>query len=230
MVAPHANLIYSGSVAACAYRLLPGRAYDVIVLVGPSHYVPFEGISLWPSGRFQTPLGDIPVDEHTASAVAAECRLVHERPDAHEREHSLEMQLPFLAVVARDTPMVPLVMGEQSRKTAVALGDALARTLAGRRALLVASSDLSHFFNRATAAALDRQVVGDVESLDADGLMTRLERRRDHACGGGPMVSVLRAATALGATTGRVVGYGDSGDVSGDLTSVVGYMAAAAWR
>jgi MEMO1 family protein len=230
LIAPHAGLMYSGPVAAHAYRLLQTRVYDVIVLVGPSHYVPFEGVSIWRSGSFGTPLGRMQIDEGTASAIATGCAFVDELPAAHEREHSLEMQLPFLAVLAPNVPIVPLVMGRQTRDTAFGLADCLSQVLQDRRALLVASSDLSHFFDRQTAASLDAQVVEHVEGLDADGLMARLERRPDHACGGGPMVSVIRAASSIGATSGRVLHYADSGDVSGDTESVVGYLAAALWK
>ena len=230
LVAPHAGLMYSGPVAAHAYRLLRQRTFDAIVLVGPSHYVAFDGVSVWPTGAFATPLGNLPIDERLATAIAAACSDVVERSDAHAREHSLEMQLPFLAYLAPGVPIVPLVMGHQTRATADALGDALAQTLRGRRALLVASSDLSHFFDARTAAALDRDVIGDIDRLDTEGLMSRLERRPEHACGGGPIVSVLRAAHTLGASASRVVRYADSGDISGDKQSVVGYLAAAVWQ
>jgi AmmeMemoRadiSam system protein B len=230
LVAPHAGLMYSGPVAAHAYRLLRHRTFDAAVLVGPSHYVAFEGVSLWPVGAFATPLGSVPIDERLASDIAAACPAVVERADAHAREHSLEMQLPFLGYLAPGVPIVPLVMGHQTRETATALGDGLARALHNRQALLIASSDLSHYFDRTTAATLDRQVAGDVDRLDADGLMARLERRPEHACGGGPIVSVLRAARALGATASRVVHYADSGDISGDKSAVVGYLAAAVWQ
>ena len=230
VIAPHAGLDVFGPVAAHAYRLLRRRAFDAIVLVGPSHYVAFDGVSVWPAGAFATPLGDLPIDERLAADLAAACPAVVERSDAHAREHSLEMQLPFLAHLAPGVPIVPLVMGHQTRDTATALGDALARTIRDRRVLLVASSDLSHFFDAPTAAALDRDVISDVDRLDADGLMARLERRPEHACGGGPIVSVLRAARTLGATASRVVRYADSGDVSGDKRSVVGYLAAAMWQ
>jgi AmmeMemoRadiSam system protein B len=144
------------------------------------------------------------------------------------------MQMPFVARLLPGIPVVPLVMGHQTRRTSEALGDALARTLAGgsaaaRAALLVASSDLSHFNDARTAAAMDGVVAGCVDAFNPDALMDALEREPTHACGGGPMVAVLRAARGLGATRARVLRYADSGDVSGDKTSVVGYMAAAAW-
>ena len=238
LVAPHAGLIYSGPVAAHAYRLLRDRAFDLIVLVGPSHYVGFEGVSVWPAGEFETPFGALTVDSAAAQALMQRCPAVKELPAAHQREHSLEMQLPFLARIAPAASILPLVMGHQTRATAFALADALVDVLAARpapsgvegRALLVASSDLSHFHEAKTAARLDAMVVSDVDRMDADGLMTRLEGRPDHACGGGPIVTVLRAARALGATNSRVLRYADSGDVSGDKSSVVGYLAAALWR
>jgi len=230
LIAPHAGLMYSGPVAACGYRLLRERRYDAIVLVGPSHYVALDGVSIWPAGDFETPLGLLHVDADLAADLARASSVVADRPDAHAREHSLEMQLPFLALLAGDTPIVPLVMGHQTRETAFALGDAIGSALADRRVLLIASSDLSHFFDAGTAASLDARVIEDVERLDPDALMTRLERRPEHACGGGPIVSVMRAAKALGARESRVLCYADSGDVSGDKRSVVGYLAAAAWR
>ncbi len=230
LIAPHAGLVYSGPVAAHAYRLLRTRAFDVIVLVGPSHHVPFEGVSVWPRGAFETPIGELRIAEDLASALMRASPHIEAFPAAHAREHSLEMQLPFLATVAADTPILPLVMGHQSRATAFGLADALVATLSGCRALLVASSDLSHFFDVTTAARLDAVVVEEVDSFSPDGLMSQLEKRPDHACGGGPIVTVMRAARGLGATTSRVLHYADSSAVSGDKTSVVGYLAAAMWR
>lgn len=230
LIAPHAGLMYSGAVAAHGYRLLTTRHYDSILLVGPSHYVGFEGASIWPAGAFETPLGNLTIDDALARDVRAACPVVADYPVAHEREHSLEMQLPFLASLAPTTRIVPIVMGFQTRETAVALGDGLAKAAADRRVLIIASSDLSHFYNANTAAQLDNRVIQRVDALDDVGLMALLEERADHACGGGPMVSVLRAARLLGATRSRVLRYADSGDVSGDKSSVVGYLAAAVWR
>jgi AmmeMemoRadiSam system protein B len=230
VVAPHAGLVYSGPVAAYSYRPLRTRRYDAIVLVGPSHYVGFDGVSVWSDGAFETPLGNIPIDATLASAIRRSCPLAEDAPAAHQREHSLEMQLPFLSTLSPRASIVPIVMGFQTRDTAFALGDAIAHAVRDRRVLLVASSDLSHFYDAGTAASLDQRVMQRVDALDDEGLMALLETRSDHACGGGPMVSVLRAARLLGATKASVLRYGDSGDISGDKSSVVGYMAAAVWR
>jgi predicted class III extradiol MEMO1 family dioxygenase len=248
IVAPHAGLKYSGPVAAFAYKAVSERPYRAAVLVGPSHFVGFSGVSIWPRGAWQTPFGPVPVDEALAGRIAeASGEIVEQRP-AHGREHSLEMQLPFLAHLLPGVPIVPMVMGFQSRETAFGLGDALARVLGEgelrldeplrkdeRRGgpsgppLLIASSDLSHYEDARTAQQMDAVVLDHVARLDAEGLMQALEREPHHACGGGPMVAVLHAARRLGATTARVLRYGDSGDVSGDKSSVVGYMAAAVW-
>jgi hypothetical protein len=227
LVAPHAGLMYSGPVAAWAYRAVSGGDYDVVVLVGPSHRVAFAGVALYPRGAFDTPLGPIPVADDVAADIMRATPVVHEDADVHGPEHSLEMQLPFLRRVLPATPIVPLLMGDQSKRTILALGDGLATALSGRRALLVASSDLSHYLDARVAAVVDREVLDRVERFDAEGLMAELGARPDHACGGGPIVAVMRAARELGARAGRVLRYADSGDVSGDKSAVVGYMAAA---
>lgn len=230
VIAPHAGLIYSGPVAAHAYALLRQRSFDVAVIVGPSHFVPFHGVAMYPSGGFATPIGVAAVDEACADAIAAASPVVHADTAVHGREHSLEMQLPFVQRLAPDLPIVPLLIGRQTAETARALGDALGSTLRGRRALLVASSDLSHYENADTAHRLDAVIIDCVSRMDVDGLQHVLDIRPEHACGGGAMVAVLRAATLLGATAARILRYGDSGDVSGDKSSVVGYLAAALGR
>jgi AmmeMemoRadiSam system protein B len=232
IVVPHAGLMYSGPVAAYAYATIRSGGYGAVVLVGPSHFVGFEGVSIWPRGAWSTPFGAVPVAEALAAALAAACGEIVEHPAAHAREHSIEMQLPFLARLLPGVSIVPLVMGHQERRTALALGDALARVVASRTGepvLLVASSDLSHYEEAPVALRLDAVVLRRVEALDAEGLLDALEREPRHACGGGPMASVLRAASRLGCTEARVLRYADSGDVSGDKSSVVGYMAAAIW-
>jgi AmmeMemoRadiSam system protein B len=227
IIAPHAGLMYSGPVAAYSYKLLAGLDVEVAILVGPSHYVGFDGVAIYPRGAFDTPFGLVPVHTDCASALALASPLVREHPMAHTREHSLELQLPFLKRVLPNVEIVPLVMGHQRRETVYELGAAIAHVARGRRSVLVASTDLSHYQNAATAAKLDHRVMQQVLRFDPDGLMSVLETFPEHACGGGPTVSVMLAAKALGARDARVLKYGDSGDVSGDKDAVVGYLAAA---
>jgi MEMO1 family protein len=227
LIAPHAGLMYSGPVAAYAYQQLLDRSVGLVVLVGPSHFLRFEGVSIYRSGGFETPLGVAEIDEECASAIMAAAPIVHERAAAHTREHSLEMQLPFLKRVAPEARIVPLVVGRQTAETALELGEALGTVLSGRDALLVASTDLSHYHDAATAARLDRVVIGHVSRFDAGGLQRALDAEPEHACGGGPTVAVMRAARYLGARDAVILRYADSGDVSGDKSTVVGYLAAA---
>jgi AmmeMemoRadiSam system protein B len=184
-------------------------------------------VSIYLSGGFETPFGVAPIDADCARTIAASTPVVIEHRAAHVREHSLEMQLPFLAHLAPGLPIVPLVMGYQTREVAYALGDALATALRGRHALLVASTDLSHYHDAETASALDGVVIDCVSRFDADGLQRALDAQPDHACGGGPTVAVMRAAQLAGARDAVVLNYADSGDVSGDKSAVVGYLAAA---
>lgn len=229
LVAPHAGLMYSGPVAAHAYRLLAGREFDVAILVGPSHFVGFDGVAAFPGGGFETPFGVAEIDEDLNRAIATS-PVVRPAAAPHQREHSLEMQLPFVQRLAPRMKIVPLLMGYQTRATAEALGDALGRALRGHRALLVASTDLSHYHDAETAAEMDRVVIDCVARLDPEALQGALTEQPEHACGGGPTVAVLRAAAALGAADARILDYADSGDVSGDKSSVVGYLAAAIGR
>jgi len=230
LIAPHAGLTYSGPVAAHAYRLLRRRVFDVAVLVGPSHFVGFEGVAVYCSGAFETPMGLVPIEENAAAALMRSTVVVHEHDAAHTPEHSLEMQLPFLQRFSPELPILPLVMGRQTDATVRALANGLAATLSGRRALLIASSDLSHYHPAGVAERLDQRVLDLVTAFDPDGLQAALDANPEHACGGGPVVAVMRAARELGATEARTLQYADSGDVSGDKSSVVGYMAGAIGR
>jgi AmmeMemoRadiSam system protein B len=232
VIAPHAGMMFSGPVGAYAYQATAGHTFDVAVLVGPSHYLAFEGAALWPDGGFDSPLGIARVDEE-AARLLAQCAVVKPMPVAHRREHSLEMQLPFLRRLHPDLSIVPVLIGLQHRATIDALADALVQTFSGRRVLLVASTDLSHYFDATTAATLDARVKERVAAFDPDGLIDLFEEYPEHergryvACGGGAAIAVMKAARGLGATHGRVLKYAHSGEVSGDYSAVVGYLAAA---
>jgi len=228
LIAPHAGFRYSGPVAAHSYARLRGRHDLTVVLVGPSHRMHFEGVSVWGRGVFATPLGEIPIDADLADVLIAVGENVRDDRRPHLEEHSLEMQLPFLQHVVPGLRVVPLLMGSQSRQEVESLDRALARTSRERDVVLVASSDLSHYHPAAVANELDARVVGDVGRLDPEALMDRLEGFHGHACGGGPMVVVMKAARGRGADRATVLRYADSGDAGEhDKSRVVGYLAAA---
>jgi len=230
LISPHAGYMYSGQVAAYAYKLLKGKGYDVVVIVAPSHRAYFRGASVYPRGGYRTPLGIVPVAERLTGRLREVCPLVDYVPQAHAQEHSLEIQLPFLQVVLGEFELVPLVMGEHDFYTCEELAKAIVEVVKGERALLVASTDLSHFHPYPQAVALDKVVLEHVEAFDPEGLSRDLKSGRCEACGGGPMVAVMLAAKALGASRAKVLKYANSGDVTGDCSSVVGYMAAAIYR
>ena len=203
---------YSGPVAAYGYSLLRGRQGVTAVLVGPSHRARFDGVSASRRGRVRDAAGAVPVDEDWPGALAEATRA--SRPSRGPREeHSLEMQLPFLQHLVPGLRVVPVLMGRQSREEVEVLARALAQVLAKRDALLVASSDLSHYHPAPVARELDAEVTGYVARFDPEGLMDRLETSRGHACGGGPIVAVMKAARALGADRSSVLRYATSGDV-----------------
>jgi len=234
VIAPHAGLMYSGPVGAHAYKAATALGpYDAAILVGPSHHIAFDGVALYPSGAFDTPLGPVAIDQELADEIAGSSPIVRLFPDAHRREHSLEMQLPFLRRLMPDVPIVPMLMGFQTRETIQALAAVLASVGGGRRTLLVASTDLSHFFDAVKARDLDLRVEACVAEADPQRLLEIFEqypeedRGRFVACGGGPAIAVMLAARARGARHGRVLKYGHSGEISGDNSQVVGYLAAA---
>jgi AmmeMemoRadiSam system protein B len=234
IVAPHAGLMFSGPVGAYAYKAAAANGpYDAAILVGPSHFVAFDGVGSYPAGAFDCPLGRVRIDETVARELSAAAPIVRALPDAHRREHSLEMQLPFLRRLMPDLPIVPLLMGYQTRDTIEALAAGLANACAGRDVLLIASTDLSHYFAAPQARELDAQVEACVAAADPDRLLDiferypEAERGRYVACGGGPAIAVMMAARARGARHGRVLKYMHSGEISGDNSGVVGYLAGA---
>ena len=234
IIAPHAGLMFSGPVGAYAYKAAAAAGpFDAIILAGPSHFVAFDGIALYPSGAFESPLGPAIIDETLAREIAESSPVVHVMPDAHRREHSLEMQLPFIRRLMPDVPIVPMLMGLQTRDTIEAFAAVLATAGEGRRVLLVASTDLSHYFDAQRARALDARVQSCVAQNDPVQLLEifeqypEAERGRYVACGGGPAIAVMTAARIRGARDGRVLKYMHSGDISGDNSGVVGYLAGA---
>jgi AmmeMemoRadiSam system protein B len=225
LVAPHAGYTYSGGVAAHAYRLVAGRQYDVVVIVGPNHrildpapYLVADYSAYW------TPLGQVPLAIDLLADL--DDRLGFNRVRRDE-EHSLEIQLPFLQVALDGAfRLVPVMLGDRSAEACYALGEALADVLQGRNALLVASTDLSHFYSGETAARLDGAVTARIADFDPQGLLEVLATGKGEACGGAPTVATMLAARALGADRARLLKYATSGDATGDYVQVVGYAAA----
>lgn len=233
LVSPHAGYMYSGPTAAYSYKNVAGMSAGTVVLVGPSHHAYFNGVAAYAAGVWETPLGEVQVDGELARAVIGQDPdYVKDQPSAHAQEHSLEIQLPFLQRALKPGfRIVPLMMFDHSLPACRRLATALAKAIGGRRdVLLVASTDLSHFHSDDKARKLDRTVADRVSRFDPEGLAADLESGKCEACGGGPVVAVMMAARELGADTAVVYRYQTSGDVSGDRSQVVGYLAAGIYE
>jgi AmmeMemoRadiSam system protein B/AmmeMemoRadiSam system protein A len=231
LVSPHAGYTYSGHVAAQAYKLVEGMSFDSVIVVGPSHRYPFRGASLWAQGGFRTPLGVVPVDAELSKKMMDKWKEIRFIPQAHHQENSLELQIPFLQTVLKSFKLVPIAMEpDWSWETCQSLASAIAETVKGKKVLLVASTDLSHFHTYETAVELDRIVLNHIERFDVEGLNRDLMSNRAEACGGGPVVTIMLAAKALGANKSQVLKYLNSGDVTGDRSRVVGYAAGVFYK
>ncbi|MCZ7540698.1 MAG: AmmeMemoRadiSam system protein B [Anaerolineae bacterium] len=227
VLTPHAGHRYSGPVAGHAFKLVQGLATEVVALVGPSHYPYDAPIVTTAHEAYETPLGQVPVDRAALAVLGEVIPIKAVRTDP---EHSLEIELPFLQRALGEFRMIPLALVEQSYEMAQALGQALADTLAGTRALLVASSDLSHFYPQDIARRLDGTVLDAVARYDPADVIQAEVSGSGFACGRGAIATIMIAARALGADTAQIVGYATSGDVTRDYAQVVGYGAAVFYR
>jgi AmmeMemoRadiSam system protein B len=230
LISPHAGYQYSGQTAAHGFKLLKKKSFNTVVLVSPSHREYFSGISVYDGVAYKTPLGNLQIDKALRDELINNDPIIEQSARGHRQEHAIEVQLPFLQTVLPETKILPIVMGDQRREFCFHLGDRLATVLKNKKALMVASTDLSHFHPYDTAIKLDKIIIDDIESFDIEKLMTDIENESAEACGGGPTVAVLVAAHKLGANSAKILHYCNSGDVTGDHSSVVGYLSAAISR
>lgn len=232
IVSPHAGYIYSGPVAAFGYKALMGKTYDTVIIIAPSHTAYFEGVSMLEAGGYRTPLGVVDIDEETAADILRADGIINTDMKPHVREHSLEVQLPFLQVVLNTFSLVPLIMGIQDLSTCERLAGCIWSAIqrSGKRCLVVASSDLSHYYPYAEAVKLDSVVVKNLEAFDVAGLAGDCGKNRCEACGFGPVIATMMVSKKMGATGSKVLKYANSGDTSGDKSGVVGYVSGAFFK
>jgi MEMO1 family protein len=219
---PHAGYVYSGHVAGAVFSriALPAR----IIVLGVRHFPRGESLAIFPGGAWRTPLGDVEVDETLSAVLKKECPLLREDEVAHEREHSLEVQLPFLQVLAPGFSYVPIAIGTVRFEELVAVGEGVARVLAANpRVLLLTTSDLNHYENDAVTRRKDKKAIDRILALDPGGLYDVCRDEKISMCGLGPAVAMLTALRTIGATRAELVRYATSADISGDTSSVVGY-------
>ena len=229
LICPHAGYMYSGSVAAHAYaRLATDGKPDTVIIFGPNHTVYGSGVAIMNEGVWRTPLGDSVVDTETAKRIVKESKILDVEETAHKFEHSIEVQIPFLQYLYGSAfDFVPVCFLIQDISTAKDVGQATAKAVNGKNAVIIASSDMTHYEPQERAEKKDREVLQAVEAMDEARFSRTVESHRVTACGPGPIMALMTAAKALGAKEARLLCYKTSGDVIGDYSSVVGYAAVS---
>jgi len=237
LLAPHAGYIFSGQIMADAFAQARGHAYDLVVLLGVNHTTPgFDGVSIYAAGGFRTPLGTAAIDSEAARRLTELFPGAVADKGVHREEHSIEVLVPFVQVLFPGTPVLPVIVGPADDGTCERFGEALAQSLAGRKCLIVASSDLSHYPKYDDALRVDPDTLQAAASLDIRRFQQAVRSRKSSetaglstfACGAQPVIAAMAAAKHLGAGRGAVVSYANSGDaLVGDRDRVVGYGAVA---
>jgi AmmeMemoRadiSam system protein B len=231
VIAPHAGHRYSGPVAGHAFAALRGRTVDLVAVISPMHHPYFQPLITTTHQAYTTPLGPVPVDRDalTDLDVILKSELNFGlSPVPHDPEHSLEIELPFLQrALSGEWKLLPVMVRAQDPFVSEGLGKALAKVLQGKNSILVASTDLSHFYDQQTALSLDRVMLHEIESFSPEGIFEAERTGKGFACGHAAVAAVLWAARELGADRVKILNHATSGDVTGDFTGVVGYGAAA---
>jgi AmmeMemoRadiSam system protein B len=229
LICPHAGYMFSGPVAAHAYyRLaLDGRP-DVVVAFGPNHTGYGSALAIMNEGSWRTPLGDVEVDAETASKIVREAQIIDVDESAHHSEHSIEVQLPFLQYLyGSHFKIVPICFLMQDLASAKEIGEATAKALASKNAVIIASSDMSHYESQERATRNDLLALKAVEAMDEAKFYSTVEAHSITACGYGPIVALIKAAKTMRAKEARLLCYRTSGDVIGDYSRVVGYASVS---
>lgn len=225
IVSPHAGYVYSGRTAAYVYKLLENKNYDSVIVISPSHSEYFPGISIYDGDAYETPLGIVEIDQEISSKLVENSKLIFRGIQGHRSEHALEVQIPFLQSVLKNFKIVPIVMGDQSKMFVDHLAKKIAEVV-NDKILVVASSDMSHFYNSEDANRLDSVVEKRINDFDFEQLQKDLDDRKCEACGGGPITALMKAAALRNINKSVVINRSDSGDVTGDKSEVVGYLSA----
>jgi len=221
--------MYSGPVAAHSYyNLATDGKPDVVVIFGPNHRGQGSGLAVMKEGVWRTPLGDVQIDKETANLILCMSKIIDMDELAHTYEHSIEVQLPFLQYLYGSAfKFVPISFLMQDLESSCEVGQAVAEALDGKNALIIASTDMTHYEPHETAAKKDKKALSALEKLDEEEFYSIVESNHITACGYGPVVALITAAKLLGATKGQILCYKTSGDVTGDYSTVVGYASVA---
>jgi len=223
LVSPHAGYIYSGPVAGRVISRIKFK--DTFVIIGPNHTGRGEPLSIMTEGIWKTPLGEVEIDSELAKQILTASSHLAEDYRAHQYEHSIEVQIPFLQYFKSDIKLVPIVLAHTSGAIYKEIGREIARAIKdlNKEAVIIASSDMTHYEPQETAQRKDNQAIEAMLDLNEDELLRRVDKLNISMCGYAPVVSLISAAKQLGATGAELVRYQTSGDTTGDYSSVVGY-------
>jgi len=229
MICPHAGYVYSGPVAASAfYELALDGKPDTVVLMGPNHTGYGSALSLMNEGVWRTPLGDVEIDFEMANKITRETSVIDVDELAHRYEHSIEVQLPFLQFLYGNTfKIVPICFLMQDYDSAVEVGRALEEVLAASNTVVIASSDMTHYEPAKTAAAKDQAALKAVTDMDAKRFYETVETQNITACGYAPITALITYAKGVNVKEAKLLSYHNSGDITGDYSSIVGYAAVS---
>lgn len=226
VIAPHAGHRYSGAVAAYAFATLRGLSPDLVVILSPFHQYDPRPLLATKHQAYATPLGHIEIDTATLAELQSHLQIPI-TPIANDPEHAIEIELPFLQrIFQHEFKLLPIMIRAQEERNAKHLGEALAQVLRNKNAILVASTDLSHFYDQSTAKALDYEMLKRFESFKPETIFEAEQTGKGFACGHAAVAAVEWAAQALGANKVQLLKHATSGDITGDTKSVVGYGAA----
>jgi MEMO1 family protein len=226
IVVPHAGYVYSGQTAAFGFKSLNVSQTKTVVILSPSHHEYFPGICVYDGDGYETPLGIVAVNKEKVDKLTKANKLIFTGKSGHQEEHAIEVELPFLQMLLPQFDFVPVVMGDQGNMYIDALAEALPEIL-DESTVIVASSDLSHYYNKQMAKMLDDRVAEAIDAYDFNRLQSDLQTGACQACGGGLIVSMMKALNTFEKRTMDVLHRSDSGDASGDNRRVVGYLSAA---
>ncbi len=223
-ISPHAGYMYSGAVAAPLFDIMPHRR--TVIVIGPNHYGIGGNMTTLSDCSWETPLGSVPIGADNASYLAERCGVIADY-ESHKKEHSIEVLVPMLQYRHSGFELVPVLMADQSMEAACSLGRAVAGLAESKDAMILASSDLTHYESDENARRKDGILLECILKMDVKGMYDALERLCISACGYGPMAAAIAAARLRGAKKGSLLRYGTSGDVTSDKSSVVGYCSVA---
>ncbi len=229
IISPHAGYVYSGKTAAHAFKTLIDKNFKTALIISPSHREYFPGICVYEGDAYETPLGAIEVDKNLRNMFLNHDRIIFSGNQGHKTEHALEVQIPFLQFLFPDIKILPVVMGEQNQSLIDALAQRISETV-DENTVVIASSDLSHFYGKSDADNLDRVIEKRINAFEFNELQKDFEERKCEACGAGPMLALMKAASIKGYDTAKVLSRTDSGDVTGDNSEVVGYLSAVVYK